>query len=75
VWTRSLNGPSSPDLANSSNVYLRPRTPAWSRPRREAGRGALVWFVLHEIAGLTEVPNYAESREEWGNRLDLPIER
>jgi thiosulfate/3-mercaptopyruvate sulfurtransferase len=37
-------------------------------------RAALVWFSLHELAGLTEVRNYAESWEEWGNRSDTPID-
>ena len=37
-------------------------------------RAALVWFVLHELAGLREVRSYAGSWEEWGNRSDSPIE-
>jgi thiosulfate/3-mercaptopyruvate sulfurtransferase len=37
-------------------------------------RAALVWFVLHELAGFTDVRSYAGSWEEWGNRADSPIE-
>jgi thiosulfate/3-mercaptopyruvate sulfurtransferase len=37
-------------------------------------RAALVWFALHELAGLPEVRNYAGSWEEWGNLPDSPIE-
>ena len=37
-------------------------------------RAALVWFVLHELAGFDEVRSYAGSWEEWGNRTESPIE-
>ena len=37
-------------------------------------RSAIGWFVLHELAGFTNVRNYAGSWEEWGNRDDSPIE-
>ena len=37
-------------------------------------RAALVWFVLHELAGFDGVRSYAGSWEEWGNRSDSPIE-
>jgi thiosulfate/3-mercaptopyruvate sulfurtransferase len=36
-------------------------------------RSSLVWFVLHELAGLDQVRNYAGSWEEWGNREDSPV--
>lgn len=37
-------------------------------------RASLAWFVLCELAGFTEVRNYAGSWEEWGNLPDSSVE-
>ena len=37
-------------------------------------RAALAWFALHELAGFDDVKSYAGSWEEWGNRIDSPID-
>jgi thiosulfate/3-mercaptopyruvate sulfurtransferase len=38
-------------------------------------RSAHTWFVLHELLGHDEVKNYDGSWTEWGNMVDVPIER
>jgi thiosulfate/3-mercaptopyruvate sulfurtransferase len=38
-------------------------------------RSAHTWFVLHELLGEEEVKNYDGSWTEWGNMVDVPIER
>jgi thiosulfate/3-mercaptopyruvate sulfurtransferase len=38
-------------------------------------RSAHTWFVLHELLGKQDVKNYDGSWTEWGNLVDVPIER
>jgi thiosulfate/3-mercaptopyruvate sulfurtransferase len=38
-------------------------------------RSAHTWFVLHELLGRDDVSNYDGSWTEWGNLVDVPIEK
>jgi thiosulfate/3-mercaptopyruvate sulfurtransferase len=38
-------------------------------------RSAHTWFVLHELLGNDEVKNYDGSWTEWGNLVNVPIEK
>src|SRR3954454_8100583 len=42
---------------------------------RIGDRSAHTWFVLHELLGRDDVRNYDGSWTEWGNMVDVPIEK
>jgi 3-mercaptopyruvate sulfurtransferase SseA len=38
-------------------------------------RSAHTWFVLHELLGKDDVKNYDGSWTEWGNLVNVPVEK
>jgi thiosulfate/3-mercaptopyruvate sulfurtransferase len=38
-------------------------------------RSAHTWFVLHELLGRDNVKNYDGSWTEWGNMVNVPVEK
>jgi thiosulfate/3-mercaptopyruvate sulfurtransferase len=38
-------------------------------------RSSHTWFVLRELLGYPDVRNYDGSWTEWGNLVDVPIEK
>ena len=45
------------------------------RGDRIGERSAHTWFVLHELLGEDDVRNYDGSWTEWGNLVNVPIEK
>jgi 3-mercaptopyruvate sulfurtransferase SseA len=46
-----------------------------ARCPRIGERSAHTWFVLHELLGEDDVKNYDGSWTEWGNLVNVPIEK
>ena len=66
-----FTGDQSDLLAGQANSFLAPII-AYCRIGE---RSAHTWFVLHELLGRDDVRNYDGSWTEWGNLVDVPIEK
>ena len=80
--------PVGPGGAGGRHIQVMPttcarctRARAWSTANpiiaycRIGERSAHTWFVLHELLGQDDVKNYDGSWTEWGNMVDVPIEK
>ena len=79
-WAQAVNE----DGTFKSADELRGALPGQGRDRgrkpiiaycRIGERSAHTWFVLHELLGEGNVKNYDGSWTEWGNLVDVPIEK
>ena len=60
------------ELYGGKGVFEKDRIIAYCRIGE---RSAHTWFVLHELLGEDDVKNYDGSWTEWGNLVDVPIEK
>jgi len=78
-WETDLTGAgtfkSAHRLARAYRRYLRPVGPPIASYCLRGERGVVTWFVLHELLGQRRARLYDGSWTEWGNRVDVPVDR